>query len=492
MSQFMTNDDRPENRNWLIRLLYLWFGASTLVNRKEYALSGFGLMLFKYGVESWLIARFERRFFSPLEFLRPAVGYGFSWHFQNAWLQPLILVGSIAFVWIAVSMSIRRAADAGVSPWWGTAVLVPISNVVTMFTLCFLPSRPRLAPVPEPLPEVKLEEFDPTVDDFEDASPVAVTPRLEPRRTAIIYGVSLCIGTAMLGFCVYLLTSYGVALFLGTPLMMGMVASYLYNREESKSSDESIRIAFKVVCGGLLILLIAGLEGAICILMAAPFCIPVAILGGLMGKFIADITIRPHREMWTAVFVLPLWALGESYWNRPPEQLVLSEIEINAPPEVVWRHVVDFPEITTPPGWIFRAGVACPKCARIEGHGVGAIRYCEFTTGSFIEPITTWDEPNRLAFEVAEQPEPMQELSPYPNIHPPHLSSSLRSKHGEFRLIPLATGGTCLEGRTWYEVDMYPNWYWNMWSDAIIHRIHLRVLEHIKTVAEEDGEAKNM
>jgi hypothetical protein len=32
---------------------------------------------------------------------------------------------------------------------------------------------------------------------------------------------------------------------------------------------------------------------------------------------------------------------------------------------------------------------------------------------------------------------------------------------------------------------MWPAPYWNVWSDYIIHRIHRRVLEHIKKLAEE-------
>jgi hypothetical protein len=33
---------------------------------------------------------------------------------------------------------------------------------------------------------------------------------------------------------------------------------------------------------------------------------------------------------------------------------------------------------------------------------------------------------------------------------------------------------------------MYPQDYWTLWSDGIIHRIHRRVLEHIQRLAEAD------
>jgi hypothetical protein len=42
-----------------------------------------------------------------------------------------------------------------------------------------------------------------------------------------------------------------------------------------------------------------------------------------------------------------------------------------------------------------------------------------------------------------------------------------------------------IEGSTWYELSMAPEGYWQLFSDAIIHRIHRRVLDHIKREAEQ-------
>lgn len=117
--------------------------------------------------------------------------------------------------------------------------------------------------------------------------------------------------------------------------------------------------------------------------------------------------------------------------------------------------------------------------AEIDGQGPGAIRRCEFSTGPFIEPITVWDPPRRLSFDVDSQPPPMHEWSPYRRVHAPHLDGYLRSRRGEFRLIPLPGGRTRLEGSTWYTLDLSPGRYWALWSDALIHQIHLRVLRHI-------------
>src|SRR5262249_3998340 len=137
-----------------------------------------------------------------------------------------------------------------------------------------------------------------------------------------------------------------------------------------------------------------------------------------------------------------------------------------------------------PDDWAFRTGLAYPVRAQIEGQGTGAVRRCEFSTGPFIEPIEVWDEPRLLRFAVTSNPPPMQEWNPLAEIHPPHLDKFLVAHRGEFRLTELPGGRTLLEGTTWYQHHLWPAAYWRLWSDLIIHRIHRRVLDHIKRSAE--------
>jgi len=53
-------------------------------------------------------------------------------------------------------------------------------------------------------------------------------------------------------------------------------------------------------------------------------------------------------------------------------------------------------------------------------------------------------------------------------------------------LTQLAGNRTRLTGTTWYTDRIWPSAYWRVWSDYFIHHIHLRVLEHIKRLAETD------
>ena len=158
---------------------------------------------------------------------------------------------------------------------------------------------------------------------------------------------------------------------------------------------------------------------------------------------------------------------------------VRSAVIIDATPAQIWPHVVAFRALPEPTALAFRLGIAYPRYARIEGSGVGAVRYCVFSTGPFVEPITAWEPGRRLAFDVVRSPDPMRELTPYARIGPPHLDGYLRSERGEFRLVALPDGRTRLEGSTWYRLSLAPEPYWQVIADHLIHTIHLTVLNHI-------------
>jgi hypothetical protein len=185
-----------------------------------------------------------------------------------------------------------------------------------------------------------------------------------------------------------------------------------------------------------------------------------------------------------ALTVLPLLFAMEKIHPPPaPLHSVVSEVRINAPIETVWKNVIGFTQIPPPREWIFRAGIAYPERARIDGTGAGAIRHCVFSTGEFVEPITTWDEPRRLAFDVSAQPDPLAELSPYGRIQTPHLRGYFQTERGEFKLVNLGRT-TLLRGTTWYRLRYAPETYWSHWSDYLIHQIHQRVLRHIRDCSE--------
>ncbi|HSI15129.1 MAG TPA: hypothetical protein VK961_23955 [Chthoniobacter sp.] len=294
------------------------------------------------------------------------------------------------------------------------------------------------------------------------------------------------IGLVLAVFSVRFLKNYGWSLFLGLPWLVSFLSAFCssFRRE----------IAFWIVYGKVVLsvlllgagIMIIALDGALCLLMALPLTLTIALVGAALGVAVGQISRRPRSTAvpMALIVTLPGMTVVEQAHRPPPElRSVTTRVEIAAPAKRVWPVVIAFPKIAEAPTGIFRGGIAYPTEAHIDGTGVGAVRYCVFSTGDFVEPITAWEEPMRLAFNVSSYPPPMKELSFYEHVDAPHLHGFMISERGQFRLIE-RDGKTILEGTTWYHHDLSPACYWVPMSDAIIHRIHQRVLDHIKRTVE--------
>ncbi len=282
-----------------------------------------------------------------------------------------------------------------------------------------------------------------------------------------------------------------LGLFVALPFCLGMFSVLLYSYHEPREWFDCMGLALVPVgLVGVTLVLIA-VEGIICVLMAAPFALALAALGGALGYAIQARHWRPKQTpaMFSILILLvPAWFGAErAAALRPPVYEVRTAIEVNAPTKKVWNEAVAFADIPPPKELLFRSGVAYPIRSEITGHGVGAlgaVRQCIFSTGPFVEPIEVWDEPHLLKFGVTASPAPLNELTPYGHIDAPHLHGYFVSEEGQFLLTALPGGRTRLEGATWYHNAMWPATYWHWWSDYIIRKIHSRVLEHIRAQAE--------
>lgn len=455
-------------RGALSSILELWFGRR-LVPPGLYAATGFALSVIKYGLDTSIVYQVTGHWWTPLDYVRPVIVHGLGVDpGLGAGLIGVLLLVALPFLWIGVSMTARRLRDAGLSAGWTLLFFVPYLNYLFLVLLCVLPSRPVAA-----------------------APAVAQVPPATPRGRPVLRFAASALAGALVAPVLMLVNVFGygaytASLFVGAPFLIGVVTAYVYSSGGPSSRSACFYAGQVSLVLSFIWLLGFALEGVLCLLMAWPLaaaiCVPGTLLGRAMGRERGDLRVG-H----SALALLALVATsGLESTVEPPEREVVSEVVIDAPPEVVWRHVVGFREIPPPDEWIFRAGIAHPLRAVIHGEGVGAVRHCEFSTGPFVEPITHWDPPRRLSFGVTAQPEPMEEWSPYRDVYAPHLVDGLVVSRGEFRLVRLEHGRTRLEGSTWYRVDLGPQEYWRWWSDFLVHRIHLRVLRHIARLSEYD------
>lgn len=445
-------------------MLRTLFSLNGKVNRRFYLVTGISLIVLKYIVDATAIYLAAHVVWTPWDYLIPlfTIKEAKISAVPGALLVAMVL-WTLPFIWVGVTMMMRRAIDAGRSPAWCATFFVPLVNYAVMLWLGMLPSVTPRENLATHRQEAEADRYRNVLIGALGATVVALL--------AVLVSV-FAFGT------------YGITLFVGTPFIQGMVVGWAFNRNSIRPQAEMtgvILLSLLFVAG---VILLFALEGALCLAMSAPIAVVLALMGGAIGRRIAMRGGRSGVDFAVALFVLPAGAMMERVSTAPPTYEVVTTVDVAAPPSVVWTQVVQFAEIKDPPAWYFRAGIAYPVRATIAGSGVGAVRRCEFSTGAFVEPITTWDEPRLLAFDVIEQPPPLRELSIYSKVYAPHLDGYFRSSRGEFRLIPTADGHTRLEGHTWYSVAMYPQGYWRGISDLMLHQIHRRVLEEVKREAE--------
>ncbi len=457
--------------------LWRWDGK---VGRAEYAAVGLIGVAIKHNLDRLIALAFFPNSLAFLNYWAPLGKAARLNHLTNNEVKFLatLLLFSIPFLWVGVAMTVQRLRDAGQPVWLLVLFFFPVINVLFFLALCALPPRER-AVESEGAPW-------PAQSGFSEVIPSS------PLGSAVLsIFLTSVLGLVFLGLATLVVGAYGWGLFVALPFCLGMFSVLLYSYHSPRDWWTCLNVALLPVGILGIALILLAMEGVICVLMAAPFALGLSALGGMLGYTIQARHWRPKQTpamLSIVILMIPAsFGIEHAAALQSPTFEVRTAIEVNAPPEKVWNQVVAFAEIPPPTELLFRAGIAYPIRAEISGHGVSAVRHCIFSTGPFAEPIEVWDEPRLLKFGVTANPAPLSELSPYGNIQPPHLHGYFVSKQGQFLLTALPGGRTRLEGATWYQHTMWPAAYWHLWSDYIIHRIHLRVLQHIREVAEEKG-----
>ncbi len=376
--------------------------------------------------------------------------------------QLWLALSSLPFAWLGLTLSVRRLRDAGSSPWYVALFVLPILNLVLFALLAVIPtaSAPRsrrkenLAPA-----QVRLFEY-------------GIVPAIVAALVTLGLGYA---GLRVLG-------SYAYATFLGLPFAQGMAVGLLTCRRPFGVAMLQLFLSFAIDGVGLLVF---GWEGLMCIVMTVPVLVPMGLFG--LGIARSIVSLRWQHVVPVVVLIPMLQVVEPHVLPRPATHEARTEVVVSADRATVWKHLVAFSQLPPPTELPFRVGIAYPTHGTIEGHGPGAVRRCTFSTGDFVEPIEVWDEPRLLRFSVDECPQPMVEWNPFhDHVDAAHLHGTFLAHRGQFELVDRGDGTTLLAGTTWYSHGLWPESYWSLWSDWLIHTIHRRVLAHIGSCAEAD------
>jgi len=255
------------------------------------------------------------------------------------------------------------------------------------------------------------------------------------------------------------------------PFLVGMIAAWFWRRL-NRTLGWSFLDALWVTLLGLAAAAVVLREGVVCLVIVSPALYVFILCGILLGR----IWFRPnYSKLQLTIFpLLALITLGESVYHSERPAVVTDRILIRASPAKVWPHVLAFPEIPDAPDyWIFRLGLPYPTTTTNGGNFVGADRECIFSNGVVIkERVAEFVPQEKLTFDVAEQPTD------------PEAYGHITLHRGQFILQDNHDGTTTLIGSSWYTLHVRPRWYLDLWTRDMSRAVHLRVMNHIRRLAE--------
>jgi hypothetical protein len=261
--------------------------------------------------------------------------------------------------------------------------------------------------------------------------------------------------------------------FVLLPLIVGLVAAWFYRRL-NRSLGITFLDALWVSLVGIAAAAIVLREGVVCLIIVFPALYVLVLTGLLLGR----IWFRWNytRLQLSLVPLLALVTVTDAFYSTAERAVVTDEILIRATPERVWPHVLAFPEIPDRPDyWIFRLGLPYPTETTNGGNFVGADRQCRFSDGIVIkERVAELVPREKLTFDIVEQP-----------THP-EAYGHITLHRGEFVLRDNGNGTTTLLGSSWYTLHVRPRWYFDVWTRDMTRAVHLRVMNHIRHLAEEN------
>lgn len=257
------------------------------------------------------------------------------------------------------------------------------------------------------------------------------------------------------------------------PLLMGIISAYFWRNLSMKNSRYTLFSILTMLISVLFTSLFLG-EGVICLLIVSPVLFGLIIAGAFIGKVMFS---RKSDTLNVSVFgVLVLIMIVDIFSKHEYINKVTDTIVVNAPVEKVWPLVVEYEPITNKENyWLFQLGMPSPIQSTVDRHEVGANRKCIFSNGYiFDEKITVFKPNEELTFDILSQP------------RDPEIMGHIDIIRGQFILKDNGNGTTTIIGNSWYKLYIFPAWYFDFWAESITRNVHLRVMEHIKTLSEKN------
>jgi len=279
----------------------------------------------------------------------------------------------------------------------------------------------------------------------------------------------------------------GTFIFLA-PLLVGMLTVYLAERQCRRSWGYYVVAPAIAVSGFVAGTLLVMIEGLICVFVIFPLFAALGAAGGLLMGLICRLSHWPRpRQALYSVGVLPLLvAMSGVDLPLPPEfGMTQRSVHIQAPPAVVWEHLLNtpaIPESSMKQAWAMRIGVPAPRASLMTATPQGWVRRAQWDKGVYFD-------------EVIQDMEPQRRLRWTYRFHPDSFPRGALDDHvligghyfdlvdTQVRLTP-AGGGTDMQVQIRYRISTHFNVYAGWWARALLGNFSEQMLQVYKARSE--------
>ena len=255
----------------------------------------------------------------------------------------------------------------------------------------------------------------------------------------------------------------GVALFVATPLSVGVAAGLVSTRQQL------LKLLGVLVAVPLLLLVTIGVEGVLCVALAAPLLSVMLVAGYGLGQLYRWLFRRGregyHAALWVPAATFLVSAGVEQFVGVgfvPNRAVTTAEVPFGK--TEVFAAIVHVDTVTATPTWLHAIGLPRPISSHLDTLAVGARRTCTLSDGVIAERLTALDAPHAVAMDMggADMGRPW-----------------LRLRRDAYTLDSLPDGGTRITHATDFVSNLRPRAYWTAVERYTVRAQHRLVFDNL-------------